>query len=834
MGVRVVSVLSLAMSAAACISSSSVDCADGTTCPEGTACKLVPYLDAVTGSDCAATIAQPEQVCATPDQLSACSGLADRAACGGGSTGHCVSGVCIADTCGDCRVAGAEACDDGNTLSGDGCSFDCKSDETCGNHILDVVRGEVCDDGNHLSHDGCDSRCQAEVPVWTQLSNDHPGLPGSRTSAALAYDARTGHVVLFGGSVAQTDGTIALVNDTWEWDGNGWAQMPTPIAPTPRAGMAMAYSDALGEVVMFGGQDDAHDKISDTWAWNGRTWTELAVPIAPAARDGASLAYDAQRGVLVLYGGQSASISQFDDTWELDATGTWTMSAASGPPGGTVPLSYDPARGLVIGLDAETPAGTWGYDGQTWTKLATGGVSARSKTALAWDAASQTTLVFGGVDARGDVGDQWSFDGATWTEFGGRGLPPARSGDMLASDPVRGRVVMSGGDTDDVATWEWDGSTWGSALGEQPNGVDVPLLPAIDRATARTLLVNVLDAPVTGNTFVFDGFAFGAGAAPPASSNDAGALAWDDATGVAMLYIDGGDTFTWSGSAWQDVSPATGATPIANGVIAAYDAARAQVVLLDQAGDGSATATWLWTGSATAGTWSLATPAHVPPARENTAMAYDPIRQQIVLFSGGGANDTWLWNGADWTLARPPLAPTARDDAALAWNAARGALVLFGGGASTDTWEWTGSAWSQLDPDGAPDARQSPSLWPTSSGDGVRMFGGLRGRAATGGNDDHWLLRWQSADGIDEACQAHRDDDGDGLVGCADPDCWATCTPACPPGEPCDTTAPRCGDGVCNAALENCRNCPQDCTCAPVCGDFVCDPGEACVGDCGG
>ena len=35
--------------------------------------------------------------------------------------------------------------------------------------------------------------------------------------------------------------------------------------------------------------------------------------------------------------------------------------------------------------------------------------------------------------------------------------------------------------------------------------------------------------------------------------------------------------------------------------------------------------------------------------------------------------------------------------------------------------------------------------------------------------------------GGDELCDG-RDGDGDGLVDCADPDCWWTCTPACPPG----------------------------------------------------
>lgn len=65
--------------------------------------------------------------------------------------------------CGDGILSAvkAEVCDDGNILDGDGCSSDCKSEETCGNGIEDVR--ESCDDGNTISGDGCSADCVAEV-----------------------------------------------------------------------------------------------------------------------------------------------------------------------------------------------------------------------------------------------------------------------------------------------------------------------------------------------------------------------------------------------------------------------------------------------------------------------------------------------------------------------------------------------------------------------------------------------------------------------------------------------------------------------------------------------
>src|SRR5439155_51953 len=52
-----------------------------------------------------------------------------------------------------------EVCDDGNNVSGDNCSADCKSDETCPNGVVDPIKGEKCDDGNMVNNDACHNNC---------------------------------------------------------------------------------------------------------------------------------------------------------------------------------------------------------------------------------------------------------------------------------------------------------------------------------------------------------------------------------------------------------------------------------------------------------------------------------------------------------------------------------------------------------------------------------------------------------------------------------------------------------------------------------------------------
>nr|WP_281291378.1 amidohydrolase family protein [Myxococcus llanfairpwllgwyngyllgogerychwyrndrobwllllantysiliogogogochensis] len=80
--------------------------------------------------------------------------------CSGDDEPRCESAKCFASSCGDGVKEPQEACDDGNTTSGDGCEADCSltpKKATCGNGKLED--SEVCDDGNTTSGDGCQADC---------------------------------------------------------------------------------------------------------------------------------------------------------------------------------------------------------------------------------------------------------------------------------------------------------------------------------------------------------------------------------------------------------------------------------------------------------------------------------------------------------------------------------------------------------------------------------------------------------------------------------------------------------------------------------------------------
>ena len=77
----------------------------------------------------------------------------------------------------------------------------------------------------------------ASAVTWSALTPAK--VPGPRSYVAMAYDAASTKIVLFGGY----NGT-AYLNETWLFDGNTWSRVRTPVAPPARANAQMIYDVA--------------------------------------------------------------------------------------------------------------------------------------------------------------------------------------------------------------------------------------------------------------------------------------------------------------------------------------------------------------------------------------------------------------------------------------------------------------------------------------------------------------------------------------------------------------------------------------------------------------
>ncbi|MBL8899163.1 MAG: hypothetical protein JNM84_16105 [Planctomycetes bacterium] len=151
--------------------------------------------------------------------------------------------------------------------------------------------------------------------------------------------------------------------------------------------------------------------------------------------------------------------------------------------------------------------------------------------------------------------------------------------------------------------------------------------------------------------------------------------------------------------------------------------------------------------------WTQLTPSALPTARGGHGMAYDDVRDQVVLFGGnisgvGFTNDTWIYDGTTWTQVFPANSPPARAGHPLAYDPIRARVVLhggipIGGGALNDTWEWDGSNWTQIaTPTPAPFKRSHPLVFhPTRAA--LVAWGGFDGSVDTNDTWEYNGIDWQ-------------------------------------------------------------------------------------------
>jgi uncharacterized protein (TIGR03437 family) len=278
---------------------------------------------------------------------------------------------------------------------------------------------------------------------WTMLNPTN--APAARSNAAIAYDSAHGQVVVFGGQGLPPD--YPRYGDTWLWDGSNWAQSQQ-TGPLARAVHAMAYDAKHGQVVLFGGQANANGPaLNDTWLWNGSTWTlAQASQLSPPARYGHAMAYDAAHGQVVLFGGtnNANNSTNFGDTWIWDGTNWKQMTPQNSPPARSYhEMVYDSVHNQVVlfggGSSTDYTANTnlfndtWLWDGSNWTQAKpANSPSPRNRFGMAFDAGHAQAVVFGGRDPSSTVLNE------TWTWSGGAVTPPPPSPTITSVESASG------------------------------------------------------------------------------------------------------------------------------------------------------------------------------------------------------------------------------------------------------------------------------------------------------------------------------------------------------------------------------------------------------------
>lgn len=411
----------------------------------------------------------------------------------------------------------------------------------------------------------------------------------------------------------------------------------------------------------------------------------------------------------VRFGGFDSSIGAVPDLWEW-AGGRWQRHTSREQPpasgstlSGGVVMATDTLRGTLVLLTA-TSNRTWLWDGRAWSSQANSPLlQPRSDTAMAFDSQRGRMVMFGG-NGTAVLGDTWEWDGSSWTPRAVGIAPGARFAHGCAYDAARGCTVLFGGRANLSnalgETWEWDGTTWRQRFPQHAPSARGNMAMAYDPLRQRTVLHG----------------------------------------GAALLSGTLADTWEWDGNDWRQVTTPND-PPAAAGVAFVPSAASQRLVLfltgITAVAQGSGEVVLEYDGS----TWTTPQPT-LPAARQNGALATDPVSGVVVLFGGAGGGtgsvplgDTWTWNGEIWHQAAPAASPTPRFTSAMAGDVARGNLLLFGGAvrngssvtAFDDTWSWNGSTWTNLAPAVHPSARCGHALAYHRPSQRVVLFGGNDG-----------------------------------------------------------------------------------------------------------
>ncbi len=289
---------------------------------------------------------------------------------------------------------------------------------------------------------------QFPAGLWNLMSAAQ--RPAPRFGHSMAYASSAGGIILFGGETEWFDPILGpqrvAWNDTWSYDleTNDWTDLGPAPAPPRRLAHAMAYDSRSDHVVLFGGsryEPPSQTPTNDTWLYNvtAIAWTNVTPSQSPPARDLHSMAYDSQSDQIVLFGGRNFTTT-FSDTWTYNLTSnTWTNKTPAVGPSARVgaAMTYDVRSGLVVLFGGNGLSDTWvyNYTANTWTNMTP--VAAPSGGRIAYDEWSDRVILLGG-------GETWAYDANAnlWTN-----LSPAKSPSAdgpMVYDAKSGHVVLLG------------------------------------------------------------------------------------------------------------------------------------------------------------------------------------------------------------------------------------------------------------------------------------------------------------------------------------------------------------------------------------------------------
>lgn len=485
----------------------------------------------------------------------------------------------------------------------------------------------------------------AEEEAWLVLPPLPPGK--GRAGAKMVYDSRRGVMVLTGGAGggAENASEGGRYSDTWELvPALTITKQPASITNQVCGNAEFSVAAAGAAPLYYQWRLDGKPLINDAY-FTGVDTPNLAINGLRHAHTGRyEVEVKDSCGATNIITSETASLT-------IEPAAEWGFRTTNGPPArfGHA-MVYDHSRGVTLLFGGQTSSSAviplndlWAWNGAWWTELMPNAVSngwtfspntgwrvayadrpvRRTRFAMAHDTQRARTIVFGGFGIAPDntavmLRDLWEWDGVRWL-FRGTNGPSARYYPSMAFDQTRRRTVLYGGASvlapgepaDADVVWEWDGDRWHANLPPRsPSALNNRIQSRMAYDAHRGVIV------------------FG-----PTSENYSHWSFWD-----------------WDGEWWSDFPVNHSRDPIVSALHGtshgafAYDSAQRRTVWFGGINNATHNVNAVYDGRR----WSLATNSLPPGPRMESAMAYDPNRQVMVMFGGnvdnsdrGATNDTW-------------------------------------------------------------------------------------------------------------------------------------------------------------------------------------------------
>lgn len=293
-----------------------------------------------------------------------------------------------------------------------------------------------------------------------------------------------------------------------------------------------------------------------------------------------------------------------------------------------------------------------------WTQESVTGPLERAGAVLVYDSRREKSVLFGGVNTHKRLDDTWEWDGRFWTQKTKDNQIPEIWSASAVYDSQRGRVVLFGGAMRggkfNHATYEYDGENWMRVAEDGPRARNYQWQMAYDERRGRTVLYGgcaveeidnkIVHGPYLDDTWEWDGKKWeqvAKGGPPPSCSHG---IVYDAARGVTVVLVQGnptgekgerpafGETWTWDGVVWKQVSAVGPRQGDVMKIRLVFDSDRKVVVGILPKSEGSRldVVHWEWDGTE----WKEHQPDPMPHIFNGIAVAYDKARQRMVLFCG--------------------------------------------------------------------------------------------------------------------------------------------------------------------------------------------------------